>query len=107
MFPIRHTSNRQASSSKTLFSACEWLATLTTVPYGLGSNLGEGMDVCKCIVPLLHWGTLNSHQAASPLVRLVEGEERWEAPGHPQDSSPSKLGRNREKSYYHLHGAQS
>ncbi|GFT13948.1 uncharacterized protein TNCV_2615861 [Trichonephila clavipes] len=29
------------------------------------------------------WGTLNSHRAASPLVWLVEGEERWEAPGHP------------------------
>ncbi|GFV61589.1 hypothetical protein TNCV_931941 [Trichonephila clavipes] len=25
-------------------------------------------------------GTLNSHRAASPLVRLVEGKERWEAP---------------------------
>ncbi|GFW75720.1 uncharacterized protein TNCV_4429031 [Trichonephila clavipes] len=29
-------------------------------------------------------GTLNSRRAASPLVCLVEGEERWEAPGHPQ-----------------------
>ncbi|GFV49810.1 uncharacterized protein TNCV_1390921 [Trichonephila clavipes] len=29
------------------------------------------------------WGTLNSHRAASPLVWLVEGEERWEAPGQP------------------------
>ncbi|GFW85823.1 uncharacterized protein TNCV_854721 [Trichonephila clavipes] len=34
------------------------------------------MDVCKCIVPLRHGGTLNSRPAASPLVRLVEGEER-------------------------------
>ncbi|GFX11657.1 hypothetical protein TNCV_4361891 [Trichonephila clavipes] len=25
------------------------------------------------------WGTLNSRRAASPLVTLVEGEERWEA----------------------------
>ncbi|GFV52303.1 uncharacterized protein TNCV_2673241 [Trichonephila clavipes] len=40
------------------------------------------MDVCKCIVPLRHGGTLNSHRAASPLVWLVE--ERWEAPDHPQ-----------------------
>ncbi|GFS98594.1 uncharacterized protein TNCV_2987261 [Trichonephila clavipes] len=38
------------------------------------------MDVCKCIVPLRHGGTLNSRQATSPLVRLVEGEERWETP---------------------------
>ncbi|GFX59432.1 hypothetical protein TNCV_3666971 [Trichonephila clavipes] len=28
--------------------------------------------------------TLNSHRAASPLVRFVEGKERWEAPGQPQ-----------------------
>ncbi|GFV47978.1 hypothetical protein TNCV_2295581 [Trichonephila clavipes] len=30
-------------------------------------------------VPLWHGGTLNSHRAATPLVRLVEGEESWEA----------------------------
>ncbi|GFW24524.1 hypothetical protein TNCV_2403891 [Trichonephila clavipes] len=24
------------------------------------------------------------HRAASPLVRLMEGEERWEAPDYPQ-----------------------
>ncbi|GFV73094.1 formin-1 [Trichonephila clavipes] len=39
-------------------------------------------------VPLLHGGTLNSRQAISPLVRLVEGEEMWEAPGHPQGFLP-------------------
>ncbi|GFS48296.1 uncharacterized protein TNCV_2296741 [Trichonephila clavipes] len=42
------------------------------------------MDVCKCIVPSWHGGTLNSPQSASPLVRLVEGQERWEAFEHPQ-----------------------
>ncbi|GFU17172.1 uncharacterized protein TNCV_1854081 [Trichonephila clavipes] len=41
------------------------------------------MDVCKCIVPLPHGGILNSCRATSPLVWLVEGEERWETPGHP------------------------
>ncbi|GFU67034.1 hypothetical protein TNCV_4968831 [Trichonephila clavipes] len=41
------------------------------------------MDVCKCIVPLRHGGTLNSHRAGSPLVRLVEGKERRESPDHP------------------------
>ncbi|GFW22434.1 uncharacterized protein TNCV_1431851 [Trichonephila clavipes] len=46
---------------------------------GFGSNPGEDMDVCKCIVSLRHGGTLNRRQAASSLVRLVEGEERWEA----------------------------
>ncbi|GFU11448.1 hypothetical protein TNCV_1983591 [Trichonephila clavipes] len=37
------------------------------------------MDVCKCIGPLRHGDTLNSHRAASLLVKLVEGEESWEA----------------------------
>ncbi|GFX10494.1 hypothetical protein TNCV_2583161 [Trichonephila clavipes] len=63
------------------------------------------MNVCKCIVPSRHGGTLNIHQASSPLVRLVE-EERWEAPDHPPGYSLSKLGWNRAKSYYHLYGAQ-
>ncbi|GFT54728.1 hypothetical protein TNCV_5001101 [Trichonephila clavipes] len=40
------------------------------------------MDVCKCKVPLRHEGTLNSRRAASPLVWLVEAEERWEVLGH-------------------------
>ncbi|GFS50367.1 uncharacterized protein TNCV_1638591 [Trichonephila clavipes] len=51
----------------------------------MSSNPGEVMDVCKCIVPSRHWVTLNSRRAASPLVRLVEGEERWEAPVLPQN----------------------
>ncbi|GFX70303.1 hypothetical protein TNCV_4617401 [Trichonephila clavipes] len=42
---------------------------------GLGSNPEESIDFCKCIVPLRHWDTLNSHRAADPLVKLVEGEE--------------------------------
>ncbi|GFS80639.1 uncharacterized protein TNCV_3870551 [Trichonephila clavipes] len=40
------------------------------------------MDVCKCIVPSWHGGTLNSRRAANPLLRLMEGEERREAPDH-------------------------
>ncbi|GFU05851.1 uncharacterized protein TNCV_3394461 [Trichonephila clavipes] len=51
--------------------------TLTTVPLGLDSNPGEDMNVCKCVVPSRHGGTLNSRRATSPLVRLEEGEERW------------------------------
>ncbi|GFU21534.1 uncharacterized protein TNCV_3827391 [Trichonephila clavipes] len=50
------------------------------------------MDVCKCIVPAQHGGTLNSRRAASPLVRLVEGEERWEASDHPQSVLPLNWG---------------
>ncbi|GFT06956.1 uncharacterized protein TNCV_1415221 [Trichonephila clavipes] len=68
------------------------------VNQGLGSNPGEDMDVCKCIVPVRHRGTLNSRQAASPLVRLVEGGERWEASDHPQSVLPLNwggIGRNR------------
>ncbi|GFU42799.1 uncharacterized protein TNCV_3139841 [Trichonephila clavipes] len=69
-----------------------WLATLTAVPKGLGSNPGEGMDVCKCIVPLRQGDTLNSRRAARPHVRLVEGEERWETSGHPQGFLPLNWG---------------
>ncbi|GFV25412.1 uncharacterized protein TNCV_1146821 [Trichonephila clavipes] len=54
---------------------------LTSTPHqredGLDSNPREDMDVCKCIVPSRHGGTLNSRRAANPLVRLVAGEERW------------------------------
>ncbi|GFX06922.1 hypothetical protein TNCV_1202371 [Trichonephila clavipes] len=35
-------------------------------------------------VPLRHGGTLISRRSARPLVRLVKGEERWEASDHPQ-----------------------
>ncbi|GFV34112.1 hypothetical protein TNCV_3630771 [Trichonephila clavipes] len=39
------------------------------------------MDVWNCIVPT----TRHSNRVPSPLVRLVEGEEKWEAPNNPQD----------------------
>ncbi|GFV85427.1 hypothetical protein TNCV_3772511 [Trichonephila clavipes] len=35
------------------------------------------MDICECIVSSRHGGTLNSRRAASPLVRLVEREDRF------------------------------
>ncbi|GFW31407.1 hypothetical protein TNCV_3416631 [Trichonephila clavipes] len=47
-------------------------------------------------MPLQHGGTLNSRRAASPLMRLVEGEERWEAPDS-LGCFPSKLGWNQAK----------
>ncbi|GFV85161.1 hypothetical protein TNCV_4172141 [Trichonephila clavipes] len=50
--------------------------TSTLTVQGLGSNPGEDMDVCKCIAPLRHGGTLNSRRATSHLVWLVEREER-------------------------------
>ncbi|GFV10882.1 zinc finger protein 112 [Trichonephila clavipes] len=40
------------------------------------------LDKRNTIVPLWHGDTLNSHRAASPLVRLVEREEIWEASDH-------------------------
>ncbi|GFW47734.1 uncharacterized protein TNCV_2829241 [Trichonephila clavipes] len=50
------------------------------------------MDVWKCIVPSQHGGTVNSGQAASPLERLVEREERWETLDHLQDVLPQNWG---------------
>ncbi|GFW80964.1 uncharacterized protein TNCV_3780431 [Trichonephila clavipes] len=50
------------------------------------------MDVCKCKVPSRLGGTLNSRRVISSLVRLVEGEERWEAPDHSQGVLPLNLG---------------
>ncbi|GFX03118.1 transposable element Tcb2 transposase [Trichonephila clavipes] len=46
------------------------------------SNLGEDLDDCKC--PSWHGGTINSRRAASPLMRLVEGEE---SSGRPRQTS--------------------
>ncbi|GFT47072.1 uncharacterized protein TNCV_3747301 [Trichonephila clavipes] len=59
---------------------------------GPGLNPGENIDVCKCIVPAQHGGTLNIRRPASSLVRLVEGEERWEASDHPQSVLPLNWG---------------
>ncbi|GFW65127.1 hypothetical protein TNCV_393931 [Trichonephila clavipes] len=72
----------------------------------MGSNPGEDMDVCKCIMPSRHGSTLSRRKAASPLVRLVAGDERWEDPDPTPGCSPSKLWWNRTKSYCHLYGAQ-
>ncbi|GFU01125.1 hypothetical protein TNCV_2834921 [Trichonephila clavipes] len=53
-------------------------------PEDLSLNPREGMDVCKCVVPLWNCGNLNIHPAASPLVRLTEGKDRSEAPDQPR-----------------------
>ncbi|GFW83341.1 uncharacterized protein TNCV_2544391 [Trichonephila clavipes] len=50
------------------------------------------MVVCKYVAPLRQGGTLNSRRASSPLVWLVEGEERWEIPGHFQGFLPLNWG---------------
>ncbi|GFX24157.1 uncharacterized protein TNCV_2436501 [Trichonephila clavipes] len=36
--------------------------------------------------------TLNNCRVTSPLVRLVEREEKWEAPDHPQGVLPQNWG---------------
>ncbi|GFV92568.1 hypothetical protein TNCV_1374191 [Trichonephila clavipes] len=59
------------------------------------------------VVYLRHGGTLNSRRAASSLVRLVEGEERREAPDHSHGVLPQHWGWKRAKSFCHLYGAQS
>ncbi|GFS61372.1 uncharacterized protein TNCV_3105551 [Trichonephila clavipes] len=64
---------------------------------GLDSNPREDMDVCKCIVSSWHGGALNSRRAASPLVRLVEGEERWKAPDPPLKVFSLKIGMDPSK----------
>ncbi|GFW31914.1 uncharacterized protein TNCV_5040831 [Trichonephila clavipes] len=62
---------------------------------GLGSIPVEGIDVCKCIVPLRFGDTLNSRRAAIPLVWLVELEESWDAPDNLQGVLPQKLGESK------------
>ncbi|GFV73411.1 hypothetical protein TNCV_3389271 [Trichonephila clavipes] len=80
---------------------------LIAVPLRLGSKPGEDMNVCKCTVPMRQGGTLNSRRAASPLVRLVAEDERWETTDPPLGYYTSKLGWNRAKSYCYPYGAQS
>ncbi|GFX26289.1 uncharacterized protein TNCV_948881 [Trichonephila clavipes] len=75
----------------------KWLATLTAVSYDLGLNPEKGIDVCKCIVPSQQGDTLNSCRAAKPLVRLVEGEERWKTPDHLQGILSQNWGGNEPK----------
>ncbi|GFV81106.1 hypothetical protein TNCV_2270901 [Trichonephila clavipes] len=56
------------------------------------------MDVCKRTVPLRHGGTLNNRPTTSPLVRLVEREERWEAREHSSRVFSLKIGVKPSKS---------
>ncbi|GFU60183.1 uncharacterized protein TNCV_4248881 [Trichonephila clavipes] len=58
----------------------------------LGSNPGEDINVCKCIVPSWQGDAINILRVGSPLVMLVEGKERWETPDHPQCILPQNWG---------------
>ncbi|GFU10789.1 hypothetical protein TNCV_2387911 [Trichonephila clavipes] len=52
----------------------------------IAGEFKEG-NVVIAFVHLRH-GPQNSHRAVSPLVRLVGGEQRWEASEHPQGILP-------------------
>ncbi|GFV35418.1 hypothetical protein TNCV_3204501 [Trichonephila clavipes] len=58
------------------------IVKLNAVPLDLGSNLGEDMDVCKCIVPSRH----GSSREVGGRGRNVRGSRP------PPGCSPSKLG---------------
>ncbi|GFT73524.1 hypothetical protein TNCV_4021321 [Trichonephila clavipes] len=53
-----------------------------------------------------HGGTPNSRRAKSPLLRFMEGEERWVALTTSRVFSLKKMAENRAKSYCHLYGTQ-
>ncbi|GFX05636.1 hypothetical protein TNCV_3435401 [Trichonephila clavipes] len=55
-------------------------------------QLGMGSNPGKCIVHLRHGGILNSFQTSNPLVKSVEGEEKWQEPDHPHDALPQNWG---------------
>ncbi|GFX65373.1 hypothetical protein TNCV_4474931 [Trichonephila clavipes] len=75
-----------------------WLVMLTAIPMILDSNPGEAMHIYKCLVHLLHGGTLNSRPGASPFVRLVEGQKRLNALTTPRMLS-LKIRREPSKAY--------
>ncbi|GFV85514.1 hypothetical protein TNCV_3773381 [Trichonephila clavipes] len=66
---------------------------LLTAMWALSHWLKVVVNIASGWLPM--WdrgGTLNSRREASPLVRLVEGEERWETPDHSQVVLPQTLG---------------
>ncbi|GFS68495.1 hypothetical protein TNCV_4584251 [Trichonephila clavipes] len=114
---VRYLDHQATTAARLISDPCVEIGTRTSAAkmlgiihhqglYGLGSNSGQDMDVCKYIVPSWRGGTLNSREAASPLVRLVAGDERREASDPPPGCSPSKLRWNRAKSYCHLYSTQ-
>ncbi|GFX73753.1 uncharacterized protein TNCV_4290691 [Trichonephila clavipes] len=79
---------KRQDSASPLFSNAECSA----VEPGLESR--RRIYVRKCIVNSRHGDTINSRRAASPLMRLVEEEERWEAPDHHSGAFPQNWGGN-------------
>ncbi|GFV52938.1 uncharacterized protein TNCV_2876061 [Trichonephila clavipes] len=86
-----------------LWKLGEWgAAQVSSSPFDHGSKLrGTAFETrrrhgCQCIVPSRHGGTLNSRRSAS-LVWLVEGDDRWETPDHPQGFLPLNWGGTKQK----------
>ncbi|GFW39998.1 transposable element Tcb2 transposase [Trichonephila clavipes] len=57
----------------------------------MGRRVGHPTSLNELVAR--HGGTLNNRRASSPLVRLVELEERWGAPDYPQNVLLSNWGR--------------
>ncbi|GFX89214.1 uncharacterized protein TNCV_1339131 [Trichonephila clavipes] len=76
------------------------------MPQGLGSNPGKDMDVCKCIVPLRHGGTLNSRRAASPRVVGGRGRENTLKPIF-EEEIPATYEKDNDKVEFHMDKACS
>ncbi|GFW86866.1 uncharacterized protein TNCV_2810211 [Trichonephila clavipes] len=91
----RHLKNLRKISAAGTSSSEE--SSVSASLFSDGSNPREDIDVCKYIGPSRHGGTLNSRRAASPLVRWVEGEERWDGPDHPQGVLSQNWGGNELK----------
>ncbi|GFW50863.1 uncharacterized protein TNCV_3591451 [Trichonephila clavipes] len=70
-----------------------WNRLCPQLIHNLIASMVNCCEVCLAVrVPARHGGTLNSRRTASPLVRLVEGEERWESSDHPQSVLPLNWG---------------
>ncbi|GFW52838.1 hypothetical protein TNCV_2394171 [Trichonephila clavipes] len=69
-------------------------------------SLGKPWETLATVGYIPGPGTRNSRRAASPLVRLAESEERWEASDTPRVFS-LKIGWSRVKKYCYLYDIQS
>ncbi|GFV46440.1 hypothetical protein TNCV_3233291 [Trichonephila clavipes] len=67
---------------------------------GFGPQPGSYKGYLLGAMPSRHEDTLNRRLAASPLVRLVEGGKRWEAPDLPQGALPQNWGGTEKNSTF-------
>ncbi|GFU20245.1 uncharacterized protein TNCV_4933271 [Trichonephila clavipes] len=90
----RHLAMVQNDEVPRVAEQCDVNIRSLTQPSGNDSQVVKSLhsNACKCIMPLRHGITINSYRAANPLVRLLEGKERWEAPGHLKGFLPLNWG---------------